>query len=70
MKTVRDTFALEFMSAILTSARFNDYIDESNIMEAIAKDAYKMADTMIEVKAKGEKVSKATTATNKAAQQA
>ena len=67
MKTIRDTIAIQFMNAILTSARFNDYIDEANIMEAIAKDAYKMADTMIEVKAKCEKVSKATSVTNKAA---
>jgi hypothetical protein len=66
MKTIRDTIAMQFMSAILTSARFNDYIDEANIMEAIAKDAYKMADTMIEVKGKGEKISKATSTSNKA----
>lgn len=66
MKTIRDTIAMQFMSAILTSARFNDYIDEANIMEAIAKDAYKMADTMIEAKGKGEKISKATSVSNKA----
>lgn len=50
MKTIRDTIAIQFMNAILTSERFKDYIDEANIMESIAKDAYKMADTMIEVK--------------------
>ena len=55
MKTIRDTIAIQFMNAILTTERFKDYADEANIMEAIAKDAYKMADTMIEVKGKSAK---------------
>ena len=52
MKTIRDTFAIQFMSSILSSERFADYAEEEDIMEAIAKDAYKMADKMIEAKGK------------------
>ena len=51
--TIRDNIATQFMTAILSSDRFEDYKDEDDIMEAIAKDAYKMADKMM--KAKNEK---------------
>lgn len=51
--TIRDNIATQFMTAILSSDRFEDYKDEEDIMEAIAKDAYKMADKMM--KAKNEK---------------
>ncbi len=50
--TLRDEIAIQFMTSILTSNRFNDYLDESNIMESISKDAYLMADKMIEVRNK------------------
>ena len=43
----RDTIALEYMKIILSTSRFNDYIEEDNIMESIANDAYLMADAMI-----------------------
>jgi len=49
---MRDAFAIQFMSSILSSERFADYAEEEDIMEAIAKDAYKMADKMIEAKVK------------------
>lgn len=48
--TLRDEIAIQFMTSILTSNRFNDYLDESSIMEAISRDAYLMADKMIEVR--------------------
>jgi len=48
--TLRDEIAIQFMNSILTSNRFNDYQDESDIMEAISRDAYLMADKMIEVR--------------------
>jgi hypothetical protein len=50
--TLRDEIAIQFMSSILTSVRINDYLDEPNIMEAISKDAYLMADKMIEIRNK------------------
>lgn len=48
--TLRDEIAIQFMNAILTTDRFKDYINEDNIMESISKDAYLMADTMIDVR--------------------
>lgn len=48
--SLRDEIAIQFMNAILTTDRFKDYIDEDNIMLSISKDAYLMADTMIDVK--------------------
>jgi len=48
--SLRDEIAIQFMNAILTTERFKDYIDEDNIMLSISKDAYLMADTMIDVK--------------------
>lgn len=50
--TLRDEIAIQFMSSILSSVRINDYLDESNIMEAISRDTYLMADKMIEVRNK------------------
>ena len=45
----RDTVALEFMKLILSNnERFLDYIDEEDIMAGIARDAYLMADAMVE----------------------
>lgn len=46
--TLRDEIAIQFMNAILTTERFKDYIGEDNIMVSISKDAYLMADTMID----------------------
>jgi hypothetical protein len=48
--SLRDEIAIQFMNAILTTERFKDYIDEDNIMVSISKDAYLMADTMIDVR--------------------
>lgn len=48
--SLRDEIAIQFMNAVLTTERFKDYIDEDNIMLSISKDAYLMADTMIDVK--------------------
>ena len=48
--SLRDEIAIQFMNAVLTTDRFKDYIDEDNIMLSISKDAYLMADTMIDVK--------------------
>ena len=48
--SLRDEIAIQFMNAILTTDRFKDYINEDNIMESISKDAYLMADTMIDVR--------------------
>lgn len=48
--TLRDEIAIQFMNAVLTTERFKDYIDDENIMVSISKDAYLMADTMIDVK--------------------
>ena len=48
--SLRDEIAIQFMTAVLTTERFKDYIDEDNIMLSISKDAYLMADTMIDVK--------------------
>ncbi len=50
--TLRDQIALQFMDSILSSSRFNDYVDEPNIMESIANDAYLMADVMIKTRNK------------------
>jgi hypothetical protein len=45
----RDKIALEFMKVVLSSKeRFLDYVEDENIMESIASDAYKMADAMVE----------------------
>lgn len=46
-KTLRDEFALKYIASILASDRFDDYADEEDLMEAISKDAYLMADAMI-----------------------
>jgi hypothetical protein len=44
----KDTIALEFMKIVLSNPeRFNDYVEEDDIMGAIAKDAYLMADAMV-----------------------
>jgi hypothetical protein len=43
----RDKIALEFMKIALTE-RLADYIDEDDIMAGIARDAYQMADAMVE----------------------
>lgn len=48
--SLRDEIAIQFMNAVLTTERFKDYVDEDNIMLSISKDAYLMADTMIDVK--------------------
>jgi hypothetical protein len=49
----RNTIALEYMKIILSNAeRFNDYVDEDDIMGAIAKDAYLMADAMVKASKK------------------
>lgn len=51
-----DKVALEFMKTILsTNERFHDYIQEKDIMVAISKDAYDMANKMYEHRSKSKK---------------
>jgi hypothetical protein len=48
-ETLRDKIAIAYMQSILSSPeRFEEYADEDNIMEGISRDAYLMADTMVE----------------------
>ena len=48
-----DKVALEFMKTILsTKERFEDYVDEKDIMDTISKDAYIMANKMYEQRPK------------------
>lgn len=45
----RDKIALEYMKTILSNnERFLDYVGEDDIMKSIARDAYMMADAMVE----------------------
>ena len=47
-ETLKDKIAIEFMKSVLSSEdRMLDYVEEENIMESIAKDAYTMAEIMI-----------------------
>jgi len=50
-EVLRDKIAIEFMNTILASPeRFEDYADEEDLMAGISRDAYEMADKMIESK--------------------
>jgi hypothetical protein len=47
-KTLRDEFALTYVTAILqTPERLNDYLEYDDIMGKISEDAYAMADNML-----------------------
>ena len=53
MKEMRDLIALEYMKVVISNnERLMDYIDEENVMDSIAVDAYKMADAMIKASTK------------------
>jgi hypothetical protein len=46
-ETLRDKIAIEFMKTIVSTDRLSDYIEDVDMMDSIASDAYKMADAML-----------------------